>query len=55
LKLAEILLEVEGALDHDANGNVDADLLAYMEWRYISYLRFLHSMALAPWEALPPW
>ncbi len=34
---------------------VTDEALAYLEWRYIIYLRLLNRCGLAPAEVLPPW
>ncbi|KAH6693458.1 hypothetical protein F5X68DRAFT_199163 [Plectosphaerella plurivora] len=55
LRVAEIFLKLLPFLPSDKNGEVTDEALAYSEWRYISYLRFLDVQGAAPCDYPPPW
>lgn len=55
IELAAFFLKLLEHLPKDDDGLVSDETLAYCEWRYIVYLRFLDSYGLTPSERPPPW
>ncbi|KAH7150305.1 hypothetical protein B0J13DRAFT_620621 [Dactylonectria estremocensis] len=55
LELVEIFLKLLPHLQTDENGNIHDEALAYSEWRYMNYLRFLDVHGFAPSDHLPPY
>lgn len=53
--MAEIFLKLLPFFPSDKNGEVTDEALAYSEWRYINYLRFLDVQGAAPCDYPPPW
>ncbi|KAM0276791.1 hypothetical protein ACHAQH_006380 [Verticillium albo-atrum] len=54
IELAELFLKLVPYLGTDEEGQIDDEALAYSEWRYIVYLRFLDYKRLTPNDHPPP-
>ncbi|EGY19254.1 hypothetical protein VD0002_g84 [Verticillium dahliae] len=54
IELAELFLKLVPHLGTSEKGRIDDEALAYSEWRYIVYLRFLDYSRLTPNDHPPP-
>lgn len=55
LELMEIFLKLIPHFRQDDKGNIHNEALAYSEWRYVNYIRFLDYFGYAANDCPPPW
>lgn len=55
VELAEFFLRILPYFPRNTDGSITHEALVYSEWRYVVYIRFLHSVGLAPCDRPPPW
>ncbi|KAF6802291.1 hypothetical protein CSOJ01_11707 [Colletotrichum sojae] len=55
IEIMEIFLKLIPHFRQDDKGNIHNEALAYSEWRYVNYIRFLDHFGYAPNDCPPPW
>ncbi|KAK7458383.1 hypothetical protein Landi51_01206 [Colletotrichum acutatum] len=55
IQLIEIFLKLIPHFKHDNAGGIHDEALAYSEWRYVNYIRYLRRTGVAPHDYPPPW
>lgn len=55
IRLIEIFLKLIPHFKHDDAGGIHDEALAYSEWRYVNYIRYLRIFGVAPHDYPPPW